>query len=72
MKRTGKGRQQPGVEPRTPQLAVGLFIFLYFHLITSKFLYFQHEARCSEHVAFECVVATDCMWLSLLFEHAYG
>ena len=21
----------------------------YFHLITSKFIYFQHEARCSEH-----------------------
>ena len=26
-----------------------LFTFLYFHLITSKFIYFQHEARCSEY-----------------------
>ena len=25
------------------------FTFLYFRLITSKFIYFQHEARCSEH-----------------------
>ena len=29
-----------------------LFIFLYFHFITSKFLYFQCEAKCSEHLAF--------------------
>ena len=26
-----------------------LFTFLYFHLITSKFMYFQREARCSEY-----------------------
>ena len=25
------------------------FTFLYFCLSTSKFIYFQHEARCSEH-----------------------
>ena len=31
-------------------VAAGLFTFLYFCLITSKFLYFQHEARCSEHL----------------------
>ena len=33
------------------QLSVtaGLFIFLYFCLITSKLLYFQCKARCSEH-----------------------
>ena len=30
-------------------VATGLFTFLYFHLITSKF---QHEARCSEHIFF--------------------
>ena len=29
--------------------SLGGFAFLYFHLIISKFLYFQHEARCSEH-----------------------
>ena len=28
-----------------------LFTYLYFHLITSKFIYFQREARCSEHVS---------------------
>ena len=27
------------------------FTFLYFRLVTSKFLYFQHEARCSERVS---------------------
>ena len=26
-----------------------LFTFLYFHLITSKFIYFQSEVRCSEY-----------------------
>ena len=26
------------------------FTFLYFHLITSKFIYFQREARCSEQI----------------------
>ena len=28
----------------------GPFSFLYFHLITSKFIYFQHEARCSKNL----------------------
>ena len=28
----------------------GFFTFLYFCLITSKFIYFQHKARCSEHL----------------------
>ena len=32
--------------------ATGLFAFLYLRLITSKFIYFQHEARCSEQVYF--------------------
>ena len=34
---------------RLPATA-SLFNFLYFRLITSKFLYFQREARCSEHL----------------------
>lgn len=29
-------------------VTASLFTFLYFHLKTSKFIYFQHEARCSE------------------------
>ena len=29
---------------------LALSLFLYFHLITSKFIYFQCEARCSEHI----------------------
>ena len=33
---------------RLPATA-GFFTFLYFRLITSKFIYFQREARCSEH-----------------------
>ena len=28
----------------------GLFTFFYFHLITSKFIYFQCEARYSEYL----------------------
>ena len=32
---------------RLPATA-GFFTFLYFRLITSKFIYFQREARCSE------------------------
>ena len=38
----------PGFDSR--QLRTGLFTFLYFHLITSKCIYFQREARCSEHL----------------------
>ena len=30
-------------------VTAGLFPFLYFLLITSKFFLFQHEAKCSEH-----------------------
>ena len=48
----GKGQQPPGVEPRT-LLDAGLFTFLYFHLITFTLIYFQLEARCSEH---QCAV----------------
>ena len=34
---------------RLPATA-SLFTFLYFRLMTSKFIYFQHEGRCSEHL----------------------
>ena len=30
-------------------VGAGFLTFLYFHLITSKFIYFQREARCSLH-----------------------
>ena len=33
----------PWLEP------AGFFTSLYFRLVTSKFIYFQREARCSEH-----------------------
>ena len=36
-----------------PLAAAGLFAFLYFHLITSEFLHFQREARCSEQQEIE-------------------
>ena len=69
-----KGRQLLGVKPRTPlawatsalplthnsQIATNL----YFCLITSKFIYFQHEARCSEHLDCENYSA----WVFLLME----
>ena len=32
----------------------GFFTFLYFRLITTKFIYFQREARCSEHNFLDC------------------
>ena len=38
-----------------------LFILLYFRLITSKFIYFQHEARCSEHCCMH-VWQSKCQW----------
>ena len=31
-------------------VTAGLFTFLYFCHITSKFIFFQHEARCSKHI----------------------
>ena len=49
----------PWVEARTPlpwttsalPLATAImFTFLYFCLITSKLIHFQHETRCSEHL----------------------
>ena len=47
----GSSQRSPGfpeVSWVRPQVTAGFFIFLYFHPITSKFLYFQHEARCSQ------------------------
>ena len=60
--------------------SLGCFAFLYFHLIISKFLYFQHEARCSEHTkpvensmfrilcsatAIVLTIAQPCSWRGL-------
>ena len=39
------------------------FTFLYFRLITSKFLNFQLEARCSEYLETQSVVATSHWYL---------
>ena len=46
---------------RLPATA-GLFIFLYFRLIACKFLYFQCEARCSEHIEWEKHSAWVLSW----------
>ena len=43
-------------------VAVGLFTFLYFCLITSKFIYFQSEARSSEHLVWESHSAWVLSW----------
>ena len=43
-------------------VAAGLFTFLYFHLKTSKFIYFQREARCSEHLEWENHSAWVLSW----------
>ena len=43
-----QGRLKPEVFWIQLPAAAGLFTFLYFCLITSKFIYFQHEAKCSE------------------------
>ena len=45
-------------------VTAGLFTFLYFHLITSKFIYFQREARCFEQKSF-CFI--DCYYLDNFF-----
>ena len=55
---------------RLPATA-GFFTFLYFRLITSKLIYFQREARCSEHVSvctnIITVVAGPCMQMLSFF-----
>ena len=38
------------LKPERLPATAGFFTFLYFRLITSKFIYFQREARCSEHL----------------------
>ena len=51
-KKTGSRRElNPGhlCGGQLPATA-GLFTFLYFHLIISKFIYFQCEARYSEYL----------------------
>ena len=54
--------------------ADSLFTSLYFCLITSKFIYFQHEARCSEQILgikyiLPCSFGNKHMHLST---HVYG
>ena len=49
-------RLKPEVSWVQPSAAAGLFTFLYFHIITSKFIYFQREARCSEQML--CITAS--------------
>ena len=43
------------LKPKVPWVRLpataGLFTFLFFRLITSKFIYFQREARCSEQLS---------------------
>ena len=43
-------RLKPEVSWVRPSATFAFFTFLYFYLITSKFIYFQHEARCSEQI----------------------
>ena len=43
-------RLKPEVSWVQLPVTAGFFTFLYFRLITSKFIYFQREARCSEHL----------------------
>ena len=52
-----------GTEASVAHLAAtaSLFILLNFRLITSKFIYFQHEARCSEHCCMH-VWQSKCQW----------
>ena len=43
-------RLKPEVSWVQLPVTAGFFTFLYFRLITSKFIYFQHEARCFQHL----------------------
>ena len=52
----GSSQRCPGFKS---QWLAGLFTFLYFCLITSKFLYFQHEARCSKHFYFWSIIISS-------------
>ena len=44
-------RLKPEVSWVQLPVTAGFFTFLYFHLTTSKFIYFQREARCFEYLA---------------------
>ena len=44
------GRVKPEMSWVQLLVAAGLFTFLYFRLITFKFIHFQLEGRCSEHL----------------------
>ena len=42
------------------------FTFLYFHLIISKFIYFQCEARCSEQILYsQCLSVANTEYLQV-------
>ena len=64
---------------RLPATA-GFFTFLYLRLITSKFIYFQREARCSEHICWLSVsyyvgvhVIVRASWyMSKLYQRGYA
>ena len=43
-------------------VTAGFFTFLYLHLITSKFIYFQREARCFQHLDWENHSAWVLSW----------
>ena len=58
----GHWRLKPEVSWVWLPVTAGLFTFLYFHLITSKFIYFQPEARCSEHLEWENYSAWVLSW----------
>ena len=58
----GHSRVQRVLNASVAHLAASLFTFLYFSLITSKFFYFQHEARRSEHLEWEKHTAWVLSW----------
>ena len=50
------------------QATAGFFTSLYFHLITSKFIYFQREARCSQHSVRVSWIVACCMVSTLVLD----
>ena len=58
--------QARGVWVRLP-VAASLFTFLYFCLITSKFIHFQHEARCSEDLEWEIPLSMGSFLMERIF-----
>ena len=51
------------LKPDVSWATVGLFTFLYFHLVTYKLLYSDCEARCFEHFEWENHSAWVLSWL---------